>query len=76
MYIMHITSVAGEEEWFTEHGWYFTDELFRFQGPFESEFLAVEAYAWHVNAVFDRIIKMREAMSSPNLIVPDKRLIQ
>lgn len=76
MHIVHISSIAGEEEWYTGHGWYFTNEVFQFQGPFESEFLAVEAYAWHINAMFDRIIHMREAMASPNLIVPDKRLIQ
>lgn len=76
MYIMEITDVAGKEDWFPEPGWYFTDELFQFQGPFVTELLAVEAYAWHVNEIFDRIIQIKKAVESPNLIIPDKRLIQ
>jgi len=76
MYIMEITNTSGEEAWYEHAGWYFTDELFQFQGPYDTELLAVEAYAWHVNDIFDRITAYGKAMQSPNLIIPDKRLIQ
>jgi len=76
MYIIEITNLAGEEVWYEGPGWYYTNEAFSFVGPHATELEAIEAYAWHVNAIFDRITKYHEAISSPNLIVPDKRLIQ
>ncbi len=76
MYIFEISNIAGEEVWYSEPGWYFTNEQFTFVGPFKTESLAIEAYAWHVNAIFDRIMDYDRAMNSPGLVVPDRKIIQ
>lgn len=76
MFIMNITDTSGAEVWFDGPGWYFTNEVFTFDGPYDTEREAVEAYAWHVNALFDRLAEHFEASQEPTLIVPDKRLIQ
>lgn len=68
MYIIDITNIAGEEIWYEGAGWYFTNEAFTFVGPFESEFLAIEAYAWHMNELFDRIMDYDKQMSAPKII--------
>ncbi len=68
MYIMDISTVAGEEVWFEGKGWYYTNEAFTFVGPFATEYDAIEAYAWHMNELFDRIMGYDEQLNTPRII--------
>lgn len=76
MYVLKVSEVSGTELWFSGPGWYYTDEHFEYHGPFDTEMGACEGVAHIVNDVHDRLVLFNKAISSPNLIIPDKSIIQ
>jgi hypothetical protein len=55
MYVIEISSINGEEAWYSGAGWYWTDQNFNLHGAYATEKECVTDYAWHVHAVLEQV---------------------
>lgn len=67
MYILDIDNVGRNEDGFHGSGWYWFDPHFRMMGPYNSEYLACEAYAWKVHEMITQQTKAQLQQSEPRI---------